>query len=146
VRHPGASAVMAFLDDAQLEDPRVLLIKQFRHAAGGFLLEIPAGRLESGESPLECAARELKEETGWTARSLEHVLTMYTTPGFTDERIHLFVASGLEPGEPAREKDEVLDIVMMPMSTAVEMISSGEIEDAKTAVAILFLDRIRRKC
>lgn len=145
VRHPGASAVIAFLDDAHIENPRVLLIKQYRYAAGAFLLEIPAGKLEAGESPMECAARELKEETGWSARSFEHLLTMYTTPGFTDERIHLFVAFGLEPGEPAREKDEVLDIEIVPISAAIEMISSGEIEDAKTAIAILFSDHIRRK-
>ena len=76
---------------------------------------------------------------------LEHALTMFTTPGFTDEQIHLFVATGLEPGQPAREKDEDLEIVVMPMSTAVAMISNGEIEHAKTAIAIPFLDRIRRE-
>src|SRR5438552_117665 len=92
IRHPGASAVVPFVSDPKGEDPQLLLIKQYRYAAGGYVYEIPAGRLNSNEAPADCAARELREETGCTASSIKHLYTMYTTPGFTDERIHIFVA------------------------------------------------------
>ena len=101
IRHPGASAVVPVLD-ANASDPMVLLIRQYRYAADGYLYEVPAGRLDPGETPLACAHRELKEETGYTAQRVEPLFTMFTTPGFTDERIHLFIASGLEAGESAR--------------------------------------------
>ena len=99
VRHPGASAVVPFLSDPGGEDPQVLLIRQYRYAADGYLLEIPAGRLNTGEAPVDCARRELKEETGCSAEQIDHLFTMYTTPGFTDEKIHLFMATGLVTGE-----------------------------------------------
>src|SRR5262245_12691646 len=99
VRHPGASAVVPFLTDPRGDDPQILLLKQYRYAAEQFIYEIPAGRLDAGEDPRDCAARELKEETGCTAAQIDFLTTMYTTPGFTDERIHLFMATGLERGE-----------------------------------------------
>ncbi len=141
IRHPGASAVVPFLDHPESADPRVLLIKQYRYAADAFLLEIPAGRLEPGEAPEACAARELEEETGRKATHYRRVFELYTTPGFTDEKIHLFLAWGLEAGKLAREPDEFIEELVVPLSTAVSMIASGKIVDAKTALGILFAAR-----
>jgi ADP-ribose pyrophosphatase len=138
VRHPGASAIVPFLSDPSGDDPQILLIKQYRYAAGGFLYEIPAGRLDKGEEPRRCAERELKEETGCTAQRLEQVFTMATTPGFSDEIIHLFIASGLERGEHQREADEFMTVETFSLSEALQMIQKGEIRDAKTALGILF--------
>jgi ADP-ribose pyrophosphatase len=138
IRHPGASAVVPFLSDPRGEDPQVLMIRQYRYAADGYLYEIPAGRLNRGEDPRDCAARELKEETGCTAERFEHLLTMYTTPGFTDEKIHLFMATGLVAGETKHEADEFLELHPMLLSRALEMVAAGEIQDAKTALGLLF--------
>jgi ADP-ribose pyrophosphatase len=137
VRHPGASAVLPVLGDED-GDPEVLLIRQYRYAAEGYLYEVPAGRLDPGESPLECAKRELREETGYTAARVEPLFTMYTTPGFTDEKIHLFVATGLEAGDAARESDEFLELVPTRLSRALSMVEQGEIQDAKTALTLLY--------
>ena len=142
VRHPGASAVVPLLD-ADADDPEVLLIRQYRYAANGYLYEIPAGRLDVGESPMECAHRELSEETGYRAERVEQLFTMYTTPGFTDEKIHLFLATGLTAGESHREADEFMELVPTKMSRALSMIEQGEIQDAKTALALLFAARFR---
>ncbi|HLA14895.1 MAG TPA: NUDIX hydrolase [Gemmatimonadaceae bacterium] len=138
IRHPGASAVVPFLSDPLGEDPQILLIRQYRHAADGYLYEVPAGRLDPGEDPKACALRELKEETGCFATGMERLFTMYTTPGFTDERIHVFMATGLESGESNREADEFLALHPLPLSKALRMIEAGEIQDAKTALSILF--------
>jgi ADP-ribose pyrophosphatase len=138
IRHPGASAIVPFLSDPAGDDPQVLLLKQYRYAAGGTLYEIPAGRLESDESPETCARRELLEETGCTAGSLVPLTSMFTTPGFTDERIHLFLATDLVRGESKREADEFIEIETVPLSAALEMVRRGEIQDAKTALGLLF--------
>lgn len=138
IRHPGASAVVPFLSDPRGEDPQILMIRQYRYAADGYLYEIPAGRLDPGEDPRDCAARELKEETGCTADQLDYLLTMYTTPGFTDEKIHLFMATGLVTGETKHEADEFLDLHPMLLSRALEMVEAGEIRDGKTALGLLF--------
>jgi len=142
-RHPGAAAVVPFLDDPAGPDPRVLLIRQFRHAADGVIWEIPAGRLDPGEQPEECARRELAEETGMRAGRLERLTTFYTTPGFTDERIHLFVASGLHAGAHDREADEFLELCPTPWSVTMGLIERGEIMDGKTLVALLYLRAFR---
>jgi ADP-ribose pyrophosphatase len=139
VRHPGASAVVPFLTDPQGDDPQILLIKQFRHAADAFIYEVPAGKLERGEPPIECARRELREETGCTAETMEHVYTLFTTPGFTDEKIHVFMASGLTRGAVAHEKDEFMTVETVTMSRALELVKTGELADAKTALALLFV-------
>ncbi|HYD55184.1 MAG TPA: NUDIX hydrolase [Gemmatimonadaceae bacterium] len=138
VRHPGASAVVPFLSDPTGEDPQILLVKQFRHAADGFIYEVPAGKLDGGEDPLVCAERELREETGCTAEVVEHLTTIYTTPGFTDERIHVYMAHGITRGEMAHERDEFMSLEPMPLSRALAMIRDGEIDDGKTVVAILY--------
>lgn len=137
-RHPGASAVVPFLSDPAGDEPQVLLIRQFRYAAGGYLYEIPAGRLDEGETPAQCAARELKEETGCSAEKIEPLTSILTTPGFTDEVIHLFMATGLSHGEASREPDEFVELVMMRLSEALERISTGNITDAKTVLGLLF--------
>ena len=142
IRHPGASAVVPFISEPG-PDAEILLIKQYRYAAERFLYEVPAGRLDSGETPVDCARRELKEETGYSARGLEHMLTMFTTPGFTDEQIHVFLAFDLEPGDTAHEPDEFMSIERVRMREAVELVRIGDIVDAKTALAILFARQFR---
>jgi len=143
VRHPGASLVVPFLSDPAGDDPQVLLIRQYRYAAEGFVIECPAGRLEAGESPESCARRELLEEAGCTAERLEHVYTFYTTPGFTDERIHAFMASGLSRGAARPEADEFGENLVVPLSRALAMIRDSEIVDAKTALTLLFVAGFR---
>jgi ADP-ribose pyrophosphatase len=138
IRHPGASAVIPFLSDPGGDDPQVLLIRQYRYAADGYVFEIPAGRLNPGEDPRDCAMRELKEETGCTAQRMDYLTTMLTTPGFTDEKIHLYMATELSVGETKHEADEFLDLQPMALSRALEMVKSGEIRDGKTALGLLF--------
>ena len=137
-RHPGASAVVPFMSGPMGDEPQILMLRQYRYAAGGYLYEIPAGRLDEGETPIKCAARELKEETGCTADHIEPMTSILTTPGFTDEVIHLFMATGLTHGEHNREADEFVDLVIMRLSEALERISSGEITDSKTVLSLLF--------
>jgi ADP-ribose pyrophosphatase len=144
LRHPGASAVVPFLDPASDADPRIVLLRQFRHAADGYIWEVPAGRLDSGESPETCAARELEEETGMRARRLEHLTTMFTTPGFTDERIHLYLAEGLEQGAEHREVDEFMELHTPRWSEVLRLIGSGEIVDGKTLASLMFVHCFRR--
>lgn len=138
VRHPGASAIVPFLSDVDGEDPQILLLRQYRYAAEQYLYEMPAGRLDPGESPRDCAVRELREETGCTASKIEFLFTMFTTPGFTDERIHVFLAGGLSRGDTSREADEFMTVETVTLSRALRLIQDGEIKDAKTALAILF--------
>lgn len=143
LRHPGAAAVVPFLDDAATDDPRILLIRQFRHATDGWLWEIPAGRREAGEEPMVTAHRELSEETGYTAKRIEPITWIWTTPGFTDEVIHLFSAHDLTPGTTSHEGDEVLELHALKLSEVRAMIRKREIVDAKTLVAILaILERL----
>lgn len=143
VRHSGASAIVPFMSDPEGDDPQLLLLRQYRYAAGGFIYEVPAGRLDAGESPATCAARELKEETGCTAATLEPLFTMFTTPGFTDEKIHVFMATGLSHGATAREADEFADVVIMSLAEALELIRTGAIMDAKSALSILYVAGFR---
>lgn len=140
IRHPGAAAVVPVLTADGSEAPQLLLIRQYRYAAGGPIWEVPAGKLEKGESPEACARRELLEETGATAKRWDHLTTIYTTPGFTDERIHIFAARDLvvKPQEARREPDEFMEVKPVSVSAAVAMIRDGEIMDGKTVVAVLF--------
>lgn len=139
IRHPGAAAVIPCASDPAGGDPTILMIRQFRYAAGGPLWEIPAGTLVPGEAPEACARRELREETGVAAERIERLTSIYTTPGFTDEVIHLFWAQGLTQGETARERDEFIEVVPQPLSHVLSSIRGGEIRDAKTVVAILYM-------
>jgi ADP-ribose pyrophosphatase len=138
IRHPGASAVVPFLSDPGSDDPQILLLRQYRYAAEQFLYEIPAGRLDPGETPEDCAKRELLEETGCSAERVEHLITVYTTPGFIDERIHLYAAVGLSMGESGREKDEFIQLERMSLSRSLELIRDGTIQDGKTIVGLLY--------
>jgi ADP-ribose pyrophosphatase len=145
VRHPGASAVVPLLDEPKSPDPRVILIRQFRHAADGFIWEIPAGRLDPGETPSTCAHRELEEEIGMTTDVLSRLTTIFTTPGFTDERIHIFLATGMRPGKQRREADEFMEVKTKKWSEVMTMIRAGEINDAKTLAALMYVECFRRK-
>jgi ADP-ribose pyrophosphatase len=144
VRHPGAAAVLPFLDAPGDADPRVILIRQYRWAAEGDLWEVPAGRLDPGEAPEACAARELAEETGWRAERIIPLAPLWTTPGFTDEQIHLFAAAGLVPGEHRREADEFLEVHELRWSRVMAMAAGGEIRDAKTLAALFLAERTLR--
>jgi len=143
IRHPGASAIVPFLTDPAGADPQLLLLKQYRYATGGTIYEIPAGRLDPGELPDACARRELLEETGCTAEAIVPLTSMYTTPGFTDERIHLFLATGLTRGDARREADEFMEVETVSLSVALQMVQRGEIQDAKTALGLLFVAGFR---
>ena len=134
VRHPGAVAIVPILGDG-----RVALIRQYRYATGKTLLEIPAGTLEQGEPPLECAARELREETGYEAEELEPLLSCFMAPGYSDEVIHFFVARGLREVGDDPEIDEEITLELHSLEMARRMIDENVIEDAKTIVGILSL-------
>jgi len=131
IRHPGAAAVVPIK-----EDGTVVLVRQYRHAAGGFIYEIPAGKLSPGEEPLHCAARELEEEVGYRAGSLELLTSIFTAPGFADEVIHIYRGTGLTPGRQNLSRDEVLNVVEFPLARAVEMIQDGTIRDGKTIAGL----------
>jgi len=132
IRHPGAAAMVPLTDDGQ-----VLLVRQYRYASGGFLLEVPAGKLDPGESPESCAAREIEEEVGQRAGRLVPMGWIFTTPGFTDERIWLYLARDLTPTAMNLQHDEVLTVEKLPLERAVEMAATGEIRDAKSVCALL---------
>jgi ADP-ribose pyrophosphatase len=134
VRHPGAAAVVPLKDNGT-----VVLIKQFRHAAGGFIYEIPAGKLHPGEDPMHCAARELEEEIGYVAGRLELLTSILTAPGFTDEVIHIYKATGMTAGRQQLDRDEVLEVLEISLEEAIKMIKAGTIRDAKTIVGLKLL-------
>lgn len=132
IRHPGAAAVVPIHDDGT-----VTLVHQYRHAAGGMIYEVPAGKLEPGEDPMVCAERELAEEVQLKVGTLTHMSTIYTTPGFTDEQIHLYKATDLTPTDDAHPEDsEYIKVVRYSASEALEMIRQGQIIDGKTICAL----------
>jgi len=136
LEHPGAAAVVAFVD------PRnVILLRQFRYAAGGTIWEVPAGKLDAGEDPAVCARRELLEETGMEAGRLERLGEILTTPGFTDERIALFAAHDLVLRETAHEAHELISVEVVALAEALAMIDRGEIRDGKTIAALFHAAR-----
>jgi ADP-ribose pyrophosphatase len=136
VHHPGAAAVVPFVADDE-----VVLIRQFRHAAGGTILEVPAGKLDAGEPPERCAARELTEEAGYRAGRIVALGAIWTTPGFTDERIYLYAAFDLTRAKSRPEDDEVIEVLRVPLDHALELIWRGELCDAKSALALIHAAR-----
>ncbi|HUG41859.1 MAG TPA: NUDIX hydrolase [Longimicrobiales bacterium] len=139
IRHSGAAAVVPLLGDPDDPHCEVVLLRQFRYAAGGDIFEVPAGRPDHPGEPWETVARrELEEETGFVARDLRPLTTIYTTPGFTDERIHLFLATGLSHGTAGLDDDEFVQVVRMPFSDALLAIGDGRIIDGKSICALLF--------
>jgi len=131
VRHPGAVAIVPVLPDG-----RIVLVRQYRYAAGKPLLEIPAGTLEEGEDPVECARRELIEETGYEASDLKEILSCYMAPGYSDEVIHFYEAHGLREVGASPEEDESIEVEVSELGQIVRMIEENVIEDAKTIIGI----------
>jgi ADP-ribose pyrophosphatase len=132
VHHPGAAAVVPVDDNGDVH-----LVRQVRYAAGGWLLEVPAGKLEPREDPAACARREMEEETGVQAQTLIPMGFIWTSPGFCNEKIWLYLATGLTPSVQALDDDEVLTVVRMPLTQAIEQATHGEIEDGKSVCALL---------
>lgn len=131
VVHPGAVTILPLLDPQS-----VIMIRNYRFAVGAELLELPAGTLEPPEPPVECAARELEEETGYKAAHFERLCEFYTTPGFTDERMHVFVATGLTPTKQRLEATEQIRVEIVPLRDALEATTDGRIVDAKTIASL----------
>jgi len=139
VQHHGSIVILA-LDESQRR-PRILLERQYRHAAGGRLWELPAGSLEPGENKLAAAKRELREETGYTAESWQRAIFFYVSPGFLNESMQVFLARRLKKGKAQPEEDERIAIRFFPLSQAVRMAMTGKIQDAKTLASLLWLDK-----
>jgi ADP-ribose pyrophosphatase len=140
VRHPGAVVILPILPDG-----RVVFVKNFRVAVGETLIELPAGTLDHDEPPLRTAARELAEETGYRAGKIEHLLTFCMSPGILDEKMHLFLATDLTPGETALEAGEDIETFLCPWPDAMDLVRSGKIHDAKSLVGLLYYDKFRRE-
>ena len=137
VRHPGAVCVIPVTDSGE-----VIMVKQFRYAFGQVLLEVPAGKLEPGEDPLVAAIRELEEETGTVAEKIEHIGELYTTVAIIDEKIQMYLATGLSYKNAHPDEDEFLEVEKIPLDTLINMVMSGEIKDSKTQVALLKAHKI----
>ena len=139
VRHPGAVCVIAILDG------KLLVVDQYRKALGKTIMEIPAGKLEPGEDPMEAAMRELEEETGYSCGSLRKLSSFYTAPGFCDELIHLYLAEDLHEGEAHPDEDEFLDVLTLTPEEAERYMAEGRIQDAKTLMAVQAWELARLK-
>ena len=142
IHHSGSVVVLAVNNSRST--PRVLLERQYRHAAGDYLWELPAGRIDPGEQELKAAQRELIEETGYRAARWRRILKFYASPGFVAETMSVFLATGLRAGEAEPEEDEIILKRMVPLPTAVGMVLRGTIRDAKTISSILWLDHVSR--
>jgi ADP-ribose pyrophosphatase len=141
VKHPGAVVILPLTDNKE-----VVLVRQYRHATGEILLELPAGKRDGGEEPLVCARRELEEETGYQAQEMRVLTAFYTSPGFCDELIYLVMAKGLLKGEACPDDGEFIDVVTLPLDEAVRMVLDGEIKDAKTGLGILACRGLEEQC
>lgn len=139
VRHPGGAGGLPLLDDG-----RVALVKQYRHPAGRTLLEIPAGRLEVGESPEVCAAREIEQEIGWRPGRVTKLAEFYSTPGFCEEKLYVYLATELTPAAQQLDHDELVEIIYLPLAEAISLAERGAIEDAKTIIALLLAAQLAR--
>jgi ADP-ribose pyrophosphatase len=137
IHHTGSIVVLAVENG---KNPRIVLERQYRHAAKDYLWELPAGRIDPGEKPLPAAKRELLEETGYTAKHWRCILKFYASPGFVAETMAIYLATGLRAGTAQPEADEVIEIRMVPLATAVRMVMNGKIHDAKTIAGVLWLN------
>ena len=144
IRHNGSVVVLAVDTESNSKDPGILLIRQYRHAAGKFLLELPAGRIEPGEKLIPAGKRELIEETGYRAKRWSRHTNYYASPGFLTETMTILLAEGLTLGEAAPEDDEKIDVHMTPLSEVLHLIHTGKIEDGKTLIGVLLYDSLRR--
>lgn len=138
VNHPGAVAIIALSKEGKLQ-----LVNQYRKALGKTIYEIPAGKLEKGEDPHASALRELKEETGYSANELQHLVSFYTSPGFADELVHLYFTDTITKGARQLDDDEFLDNCEVTLTEAVEMVKNQEIHDAKTVYAVQYLQLLQ---
>jgi len=146
VCHPGSIVILALDEDRTHRPPRVLLERQYRHAAGQRLWELPAGSLEPGENKLAAAKRELLEETGFTARKWQRALSFYVSPGFLTETMEVFLARQLTRGKAQPEEDERIAVRFFPLPQAVKMATTGKIKDAKTLASLFWLgDKLARR-
>lgn len=136
VFHPGASVIIPVTEDGML-----YMVKQYRKPIEDMLLELPAGKLDNGEDPYLCAERELSEETGLKAAKLSHLISIHTTPGFCNEVIHVFLATGLEKGEVHTDDDEFLLVEKLSIRQAITMVLNGQITDAKTIIGVFLAER-----
>ncbi len=136
IKHPGAVAIIMVTDDQ-----KIVLVEQYRKPMEKPLVEIPAGKLDEGEEPLACAVREMEEETGYECESMDKLISLYTSPGFADEIIHIYVAKGLKKKENAKglDEDEFVDLMEVTLEEALELVKEERIQDAKTAYAIQYL-------
>jgi ADP-ribose pyrophosphatase len=144
IRHNGSVVVLAVDTETNPKDPGILLIRQYRHAAGKLMLELPAGRIEPGEKLVPAGKRELIEETGYRAKRWSHHCNYYASPGFLTETMTILLAEGLTQGEAAPEEDEKIELHMTPLSEVLRLIRSGKIEDGKTLIGVLIYDDLWR--
>lgn len=145
VRHGGSVVVLAVDDTKSKRDPLILLERQYRHAAGQYLYEIPAGKLDAGEDALHGAKRELLEETGYKAKHWSKLVRFFASPGFLGEWMQIFLAEGLTPGDAQPEDDEQIELFAVPLSELLRQIDAGRILDGKTIVATTIYDRVRKE-
>ncbi len=132
IAHPGAVGIIPFVDRET-----IVMVRQYRHPVGEVTLEVPAGKLDKGESVLACARRELAEETGYTAGKIRPLMNYWPTPAFSDEVLHLYVAENLKPGKMLTDEDEFLECTTLPFKKALRMVLDGELRDSKTIICIL---------
>jgi ADP-ribose pyrophosphatase len=144
IRHNGSVVVLAVDTETNPKDPGILLIRQYRHAAGKLLFELPAGRIEPGEKLLPAGKRELIEETGYRAKRWSKHATYYASPGFLTETMTILLAEGLTLGEASPEEDEKIELHMTPLSEVMRMIHAGKIEDGKTLIGVMLYDSLWR--
>ena len=144
IRHNGSVVILPVLDSSK-KDPLIVMERQYRHAAGQYLWEVPAGKMDEGEERLTAAKRELKEETGYRAKKWTKLVRYFASPGFLGEWMQVFLAEGLVPGEATPEEDELLEVVLVPLSEVLRMIDEGKILDGKTLVSVQLYARMRTK-
>ncbi len=139
VEHDGAVGILAVTGEGKL-----IFVKQFRKSVEEILLEIPAGRIETDEAPIDCAKRELEEETGFKANSMSKMMDFYTSPGFSNEILHIYLAQNLSPGTASPDEDEYIEVIYLTLDEALKRLEAGEIKDSKTIIAILQYQRIQQ--